>query len=387
MVNVLINIVERYDQMDVGHAFDYNSAIYVLDVTYHELAASLGYLTLDYKVVHEINSILDNLSKTHANIFYTHDGDRFMENTTFLLKYVLSTTNKGSKRDLDKRFSIMLSTSLVKIMRENKELFKRFYTHDRYDLRGKYTTVLYDTLSARAKGSNTIGIDYALDELVNVIDFELEETCNIESWAKINSNILKRSSKEINEKTNMYISYDKVKNKIGDTNRMQTMAIRFEISLAPEMEETSGYFTDDFLMERKTEYYMEKEVNRKVIELKKFNDMRIKNEDQYRFIERQKLMKQKDEFQSKVKIQEFLNWVKYNNPDEHGLVCLLDYEDHNYVTVNSEHLLADVDSRETLSKNACDTYVKIQRFLDANGECVLVDAHNIKEYSISYSKG
>ena len=387
MVNVLINIVERYDAFDVGHTFDYNSPIYMLDVTYHELAAALGYLTLDYKIVQEINSTLDNLSRTHAAIYYTDDGDRYMENTTFLLKYLLSTTNKGAKRDLDKRFSIMLSTSLVKVMRENKELFKKFYTHDRYDLRSKYSTVLYDVLAARAKGSNTIAINYTVDELKNILDFELEETTNIESWTKMNSNILKRAAREIIDKTNMYFNYDKVKEKIASTERMQTMSIRFEISLAPEMEETPGYFTDEFLLERKTEYYMEKEVNRKATELKKFNDARIKNEDQYRFIERQKLMRQKDEFESKVSIQEFLNWVKYNNPDEHGLVCFIDYEGHNYVTVNSDHLLIDVDTRQILSNSACDTYVKIKRFTNDGGEYGLADTQNIKEYSISYSKG
>lgn len=387
MVNVLINIVERYDAFDVGHTFDYNSPIYMLDVTYHELAAALGYLTLNFKIVQEINSTLDNLSRTHAAIYYTDDGDRYMENTTFLLKYLLSTTNKGAKRDLDKRFSIMLSTSLVKVMRENKELFKKFYTHDRYDLRGKYSTVLYDVLASKAKGSNTVAITYTVDELKNILDFELEETTNIESWTKMNSNILKRSAKEIIEKTNMYFNYDKVKEKIASTERMQTMSIKFEISLAPEMEETPGYFTDEILMERKTEYYMEKEVNRKVTELKKFNDARIKNEDQYRFIERQKLMRQKDEFESKVSIQEFLNWVKYNNPDEHGLVCFIDYEGHNYVTVNSDHLLIDVDTRQILSTSACDTYVKIKRFTNDGGEYGLADTQNIKEYSISYSKG
>lgn len=387
MVNVLINIVESYDAMDVGHGFDYNSPIYSLDITYHELAAALGYLTLDYKIVQEINSTLDNLSRTHASIYYTHDGDRYMENTTFLLKYLLSSTNKGTKRDLDKRFSIMLSTSLVKVMRENKDLFKKFYTHDRYDLRSKYSTLLYDVLASRTKGSSTIAAYYTVDELKNILDFELEETSNTESWAKINSNILKRASKEIIEKTNMYFNYEKVKEKVGSTERMQTMSIRFEVSLAPEMEETPSYFTDEFLMTRKTEYYMEKEVNRKVTELKKFNDARIKNEEQYRFIERQKLQKQKDEFEAKVKIQEFINWVKYNNPEEVGLVCFMDYKKHDYVTVNSEHLLIDVDTREVLSKSACDTYEKIKEFNDCGGEYGLVDAHHIKEYSISYSKG
>lgn len=389
MVNVLINIVEMYDKFDVGHTFDYNSPIYMLDLTYHDLAASLGYSTLNYKIMQEINSILDNLSKTHAAIFYTNDdNDRFMENTTLLLKYTLSSTSgKDLKRDHDKRFSIMLSTSLVKVLRENKDLFKKFYTHDRYDLRGKYSTILYDVIATQAKGSNTVAINFTIDEFIDLIDFDLEESTNTESWTKINSNILKRAAKEINNKSNMYFHYDKIKEKLTHTGRTQTTGVKFEISLAPEAEETYDFFDDDFLMERKISYYIEKEINRKVNELKKFNDNRIKNEDGYRFTESQKLQKQKDEFEAKVKIQDLVNWVKYNYHGENGLVCFFGYEDNEYITVNSDHKLMNVETKKILSKNAIDTYNKIKKLLADEGEYGLLDVDNNRDYSISYAKG
>lgn len=97
MVNVLINIVEMYTRFDVGHTVDYNSPVYMLDLTYHDLASTLGYTSLDDRIVTEINSTLDTLSKTHAAIYYTESSDRYMENTTFLLKYILSSTCRGCR--------------------------------------------------------------------------------------------------------------------------------------------------------------------------------------------------------------------------------------------------------------------------------------------------
>ena len=387
MVNVLINIVEMYARFDVGHTVDYNSPVYMLDLTYHDLASTLGYTSLDDRIVTEINSTLDTLSKTHAAIYYTESSDRYMENTTFLLKYILSSTDFGAKRDLDKRFTIMLSTSLLKILRENKDLFRRLYTHDKYDLRGKYSTILYDNLVKRTRGSTVVSVTLTLDEIINMVDFDLGETTNTDCWTKINSNILKRASKEINEKSTMYFSYDKIKSKSTDaSSRVQTTAIKFELSLAPEAE-TPEYFTEAELMERKILYKIEMEINRNVAELKKFNDSKIKNEDGYRYTKRQELLKNKPEYRAKVKIQDMVNWVKYNNPGEHGLVCFYNIQSHGIVAVNSDHKLVDIETKKYLTKNAVETLDIIEPIIVNGGEYGLYDIEYKKEYSISYSKG
>ena len=387
MVNVLINIVEMYARFDVGHTVDYNSPIYMLDLTYHDLASTLGYTSLDDRIVTEINSTLDTLSKTHAAIYYTESSDRYMENTTFLLKYILSSTDFGAKRDLDKRFTIMLSTSLLKILRENKDLFRRLYTHDKYDLRGKYSTILYDNLVKRTRGSTVVSVTLTLDEIIDMVDFDLGETTNTDCWTKINSNILKRASKEINEKSTMYFSYYKIKSKSTDAiSRVQTTAIKFELSLAPEAE-TPEYFTEAELMERKILYKIEMEINRNVAELKKFNDSKIKNEDGYRYTKRQELLKNKPEYRAKVKIQDMVNWVKYNNPGEHGLVCFYNIQSHGIVAVNSDHKLVDIETKKYLTKNAVETLDVIEPIIVNGGEYGLYDIEYKKEYSISYSKG
>ena len=387
MVNVLINIVEMYARFDVGHTVDYNSPVYMLDLTYHDLASTLGYTSLDDRIVTEINSTLDTLSKTHAAIYYTESSDRYMENTTFLLKYILSSTDFGAKRDLDKRFTIMLSTSLLKILRENKDLFRRLYTHDKYDLRGKYSTILYDNLVKRTRGSTVVSVTLTLDEIIDMVDFDLGETTNTDCWTKINSNILKRASKEINEKSTMYFSYDKIKSKSTDaSSRVQTTAIKFELSLAPEAE-TPEYFTEAELMERKILYKIEMEINRNVAELKKFNDSKIKNEDGYRYTKRQELLKNKPEYRAKVKIQDMVNWVKYNNPGEHGLVCFYNIQSHGIVAVNSDHKLVDIETKKYLTKNAVETLDVIEPIIVNGGEYGLYDIEYKKEYSISYSKG
>ena len=288
---------------------------------------------------------------------------------------------------MNKRLTLMLSTSLVKILRENKGIFLKLYTHARYDLKSKYSTVLYDILSKKSKGSYTIATVFTIEEFKKLLDFDLVETNNFDSWTKINSNILSRAAKEINEKTNMYLTYTSIKDKTQGDKRTQTNSIKFETSLAPELEATDEYFTDDILMARKIEYYKEKEVDRKVRELKKFRSITIDDEENYKFKERQKLDKQHQEFEAQAKLQEWVNWVKYNNPTEHGLVCLINYESHEYVTINSIYKLMNIETNKILSSNARDTFIKVQNHINNDGDYGLVDVDYKKDYSISFSKG
>lgn len=129
------------------------------------------------------------------------------------------------------------------------------------------------------------------------------------------------------------------------------------------------------------------EINRNVAELKKFNDSKIKNEDGYRYTKRQELLKNKPEYRAKVKIQDMVNWVKYNNPGEHGLVCFYNIQSHGIVAVNSDHKLVDIETKKYLTKNAVETLDVIEPIIVNGGEYGLYDIEYKKEYSISYSKG
>ena len=217
LANILINIVERYEQFDIGHhTFDYKTPFYSLEINFHDLASSLGYLTLTDKTIQDITSTLDSLNKVTANIYYRSKNDRYMETTTFVFNYVISSI----KRDLNKRLSVMLSTSLIKVLRENKDQFKKLYTYSKYEIRGKYSILLYDELVSKMHTNRKVQYEYSLDTLIDLIDFELTSTSNVESWTKINSNVLSSAAKEINNKSPLHLDYEKVKEKITDIQKL-----------------------------------------------------------------------------------------------------------------------------------------------------------------------
>lgn len=375
MLNVLINIVERNDDFDNEIGFNYTSPFYIIDTNMHELSSSLGMLSLN---VDSIQKTLDLLNKNNATLYYEFEKDRFLEKSTFVQKFIVTS----SKKDINKRLKMWVSTSIIKVMRENKELFEQFYKYEKYGLRGKYSRILYDIFSKKDRMVET----YDIDDFIAMVDFDLEEL-QINTWSRLSSNILKRAANEINEKSNLYFEYENVKDKLASTNRTQTMKVKIVAQTAPEAEFPETYYDDDFLMDRKITYYMERDVNTKYTAASRFGT--IKDEDSYKFSVRKDLKKNKDEYEARVLLQEWINLVKYNNSDHHGLVVLTDFTaDNHFITVNNNYKLYDIEKKQELTTSARDTRLKINEFMEKHGDYDIVETEKfLKDCSISYTKG
>lgn len=376
LLNVLINIVERNDAYDNTEAFDYSTPQYVIDTNMHELSSSLGFLTLN---IDHIIRTLESLSRNTATVYYEHDYDRFMDKTTFVQKFTITST----KKDINKRLRMLVSTSLIKILREDKKLFEKFYRYEKYSLRSKYSRIIYDHFMKLGKPS----IEYDIDEFIDIIDFELDEL-QIDSWSRLSTNVLKRAAKELHEKSNMYFDYANVKDKISDTNRTQTTKIKFSTRFAPEMELPGEYFTNDYLMKRKIAYYVERDLNNRVEAQLRFK-AKIEDLEAYKYTVRKELEKNSEEYESKVLLQEWINVVKYDSAATDGLVVLRDFtDDHHYITINNNFKLYDIEKKTELSTTAKETRVKVNNFLINHGGTDIIETTEfLKNCSISHVKG
>jgi hypothetical protein len=377
MVNVLINIVERNDSFDTEVPFDYDAPIYMIDTNMHELSASLGFLHLS---IDHVSSILDSLSSKVATLYYEDGSDRIMKKGPFVQEFTITSSNK----DVNKRIQIWANTRLIKVLREDKQMFELLYKFDKYKLKSKYSKILYEMFGKKDKTSLKISVEDFIDEL----DYDISENSN-KSWTRLNGNILKRAITELEEKSNLSIAYAKLKEKDNKDNRVKTTMVQVEATAAPEMEEPDVYFTNEFLLPRKINYYLEREVDRRYESASRFGTISIRDEEAYKAKTRRELKKFTKEHEAKVLLQEWINIVKYSHPDVHGLVVLEKFQDYDYVTVNNNYILVDVETKKPLSTNAIDSREKIKRFInDENGEYTIVETDGkIKDCSISYTKG
>ena len=375
LLNILINIVERDDNFD-AEDFDYSQFGYIIDTNMHELSSCLGFLELK---VDTVIQRLESLSTKIATIYHEDDSNVYMTKSSFISQYNVTSTNN----DINKRLTIIVNTKLIKVLRENKELFELLYRFERYGIKSKYSKIVYELFHKKDRHVEI----YEIDALVKTLDFGLQYSEM--DWSRLNSNILKRVVKEIADKTDLYFEVEKVKSVVGASKRMQTTTIKIATSIAPEMELPQEYYTEDFLMERKVAYYIERDIKHKFKQTSKFKGKDvIKDPESYMHKLRTEAEKLHDEYSAKVLLQEWLNNIKYSNHDHEGLVVLQDYsKDNHFITVNNNYKLYDIERKVEISTSARDTRIKINAFLK-QGEYNIVETEDyIKDCSISYTQG
>ncbi len=376
LVNVLLHIIEKHDNIlappEVGVELELNRCI---TTNMHDISASLGYTDLN---INNILTLLDQLTTRVATIYYRLENGRQMEKGAFLNKYTVTSTDN----DINKRITLWINADLVNVLQKNTHLFESFYKHARFEIKGKYSTMIYDYFNGKGHGKEV----FLIDEFAQLMDFDL--TTSKWEWSRLNSNILKRASKELNEKTDLHIDYDKVKTSAG--GRIQTTQVEVSYYTAKGEADFSEYFKPQLLMDRKVEYYVEKWVLEKFATVQQFKDKSaIANPDAYLAKMRREAMKDRAEVEAKIEVQEWSNAIKYEYVNEDGLVGIIDFNKHDFVTVNNDYKLFDPMTKEELSTSARDTVIKLAEYFEQEirGGFTIYSMPEIKNCSISYSKG
>ncbi len=272
--------------------------------------------------------------------------------------------------------------SLIKIIRENKRLIELLYVYEVCKVKSRHSKLLYEYFSRKNKMEAT----FEIEDLIDLFDYELTDI-NINSWSKLNTNILSRASEEINDKTLMYFEYSQIKEKIAKTDRTQTSKIKVITAIAPTMEPAPQYFEDEYLMDRKVDYYLERAVQYKYIEASRFGT--IKDSKAYKYQMRKDFLKNKEEYKAQIKLQEWANIVKYDNPSMDGLIVFEDIiKDQHYLSVNNDYKLYNIETKEEFSTSARDTAIKMNKFIAEGGEWDIVDTGKfLKACSKWYTRG
>jgi hypothetical protein len=384
IVNVLMHIIEKHDNIKQPSTNEIELGITrCITTNLHEIAALLGFKELK---VQPILTMLDNITKNVASIFYSTDEGRQLEKVCFLNKYAITS----SKNSMNKRITLWINVELINVFKNNLVLFKQLYNHARYELKSKYSKLIYDYFSNR--GGNTA--IFTVEEFSKLMDFDL--ITSEWDWSRLNSNILKRASKEINDKTNMNLEY--VKTKTNNDGRVKTTSVEFNYYIAKETpSEEYEYFNEDILSTRRLEYYIEKHVIDKYSTIVRFKDKNaIVNPEAYKDKLRRESLRDRAEFEAKIDVQEWSNIIKYEHTEKDGLVGLINYEDRHFVTINNNYKIYDPSTETELTTSARDTMNKIIEYFnqdtDTHGYTINEDysIYPIKTFnkcSISYSKG
>jgi len=276
--------------------------------------------------------------------------------TTFT-RFIHKISVSRHSEDKRKKVRLVLDGDICKMIFDVKKLFTKFYLKIQFSMVSKYSKLLYELLKDYS-GIKTTTIDYEL--LIALLNVDYENTNN-GKWAMFNQNILRNAVKEINEKSDIEVSYEPIKEKPSKNKRLQVTKIKFNIEKQSEerLQELGliqpSIVTLPFYNKSKAKLDKLVKGGYNVVDEEMWIETDIKkNEESYSFEEKLDNWTSKVEQEMKNKI---LQAVAEKIEDCYDpAVCIRDYR------------LVGVFSNEIFTRNAKETAAIINETVDFIGE-------------------
>jgi len=263
--------------------------------------------------------------------------------TRFIQEIRVSKHRKTEK----KKIKLAISNTIIKRFIDVKKYFSKMFLTIQFSMKSKYSKLLYELLKDY-EGINTK--QFELNVLMDLINVS-EDSQRV--WSIFNQNILKKAVKEINEKSDIKVSYEPIKER-PDNGRLQVTKIKFIIeeqqcalidSQEPEMsiEEQLLYNKKRAIAEERLEKAKQfQEINNEEAWIKK--TIKSITDD---YVELQDLIEESKEVLDNTDLSKFndLLLIKYGD-----LVGMVDYK------------LCYVfdDTQAPLTSNAYETYLVLE---------------------------
>ena len=170
-------------------------------------------------------SVLDELSDVKVIINALNKNKQMHE--VSLTRFILSIKLSKHLDTNKKKIRIIMDNEVLKRVSNIKSMFSKMFLSIQLSMNSKYSKLLYELLKDY-HGIKTITIpyDHQLD-LLNVT----EETMKM--WSNFRPHVIEKAISEINEKSDILVSYEPIKEKL-DGQRKQVTKIKFNIEKQPE---------------------------------------------------------------------------------------------------------------------------------------------------------
>lgn len=133
------------------------------------------------------------------------------------------------KNILSKKIKVGMDKDIILSFVDRKDYFAKMYLSLQLSMVSKYSKLLYEILKDYL-GLEIITIDYNI--ILPLLNVDFENTKNGQ-WALFNQNILSKAVSEINEKSDIHVSYEPIKER-PDGQRLQVTKIKFHIEKQPD---------------------------------------------------------------------------------------------------------------------------------------------------------
>lgn len=274
--------------------------------------------------------------------------------TLTITKFIQEIKISRHKKTEAKKIKITMSNTLINIFLQTDKFFAKMYLKIQLSMVSKYSKLLYELLKDYAGIKNVVFSKDDLIELINVTNN------NQKKWMYFNQNILKKSVKEINEKSDIFVTYDPVKEKLED-HRMQVTKIKFNITKQSESRLKELGLIEEPITS--LPFY-----NKSKSKLKKLvkNGYSVVDEDMWIQTD---IKKNEKQYESEVSLD---SWLKETNQNDKNQIykCLADSLNacDDPMVVIEDYRIIGLFTKEAFTKNAAETINLMNQVIDSLNE-------------------
>jgi len=186
--------------------------------------------TLNKNLIGVYNKTIEQLINLKRQHFVINALGKNKEMETTITSFIHKIRFSRHKDNHKKVAKIILDGEMINLVFKTKKYFSKMFLVIQFSLVSKYSKSLYELLRDY-EGISTINVD--LEMLFGLLNVNINRKTNIQ-WSTFRSNILEKAIKEINEKSDITVSYDPIKEKL-EGQRKQVTKIKFTIHKQPEL--------------------------------------------------------------------------------------------------------------------------------------------------------
>ena len=346
-----------------------------------------GFYAPIVKNLQELSTIQVLTNTLHKN--------KTQESTLFHFLRKISWTQ--DKQTTSKRVKVWIEPELLAMFLNTKSLYTKFALQIQFGLKSKYSKLLYELLKDYA-GAGSKTVDFELLKAILNVDTVNKPKLNV--WSNFNRDILSRSVSEINEKSDIIIISEPVKERLDKklTVTRVTFTIKKQKSILIDYEEEMRQYeldthivsdndieTKELTPEEIKIIQMAQKQMDKAIE---FGSV-IKNEQRYLEAIVRDLKKQNLAIADMIELDIILDELKSRFMDSktssNQLLVMENFSGHPVIAVSVNYLLYSPVDKSIITKTIKETINKINKFKKAGGTFKIIETNEkISELETSY---
>ncbi len=346
------------------------------------IASTLGRYNNNY-----YEQIVNNLAELSKFQVLTNTLHKNKSQESILYHFIRKISWIQDKKTTNKSIKLWLEPELLSMFLNIKNYYTKFSLQLQFGLKSKYSKLLYPLLKDY-EGVDAKTIDFTI--LQGLINVDVVARPNLATWSHFNRDLLKRTVKEINDKSDIFVTYTPIKER-DENKKLKVTKIKFEMKKQKSI--LLDYTIDDNNEGAPTELSRAElklnEIANKQIEEAKIFGTVIKNEKRYKQTVIKNLIEEGLDVDSIIELEDIIEDLRVSFSEQrnstHQLMAVENYDGHAVMSISNNYLMYSPVDKINITKTVKETILRINNLKQSGKTFKLIETSTkVSELEFSY---